>query len=1048
MYCALEKIERRLKEIHALIGREQSEALDFKFLEGECPGAERPEFDDRQWLRFQEGDWWGGYDRLAWFRAWASIPPRWRGKKLALRFRFGPRRKDGSTAECLLYANGRPLQGIDAWHEQAWLPPEHCQDGRLLVALKAWSGVPKVPERLRFELARLAWIDEAAERYYFLAENVLQSLRLLDENDLRRVQLQAVLEESMRRVDFLVPGSEAFYASLQSAWEFLSEGIARLERPEIKPRVIALGHSHIDMAWLWRLRHTREKAARTFATILHLMRQYPDFRFLHSSPQLYAFLKQDHPDLYERVKEKIAEGAWSINGGMWVEADCNLTGGESLVRQFLFGRRFIREEFGQPGELLWLPDAFGYPASLPQIARKSGMRAFLTTKLSWNQFNRFPYDTFTWRGLDGSELLTHFVTAPAPGAWFFTYNGRLEPSEVKGLWEQYRQKGANDELLLLYGWGDGGGGPTQEMLEAARALRNLPGIPEVRLGTAEEYFERLERRLEGKSLPVWDGELYLELHRGTYTSQAFNKRANRQAEVLYHNAEWLAALASVLPTGYDYPAEALGAGWELILLNQFHDILPGSSIRQVYEDSREHYAEIRRIGEKALEEARASLLRAIACDGESLVVFNPLPWERGGLVEIPWSERLAGKALLLPGGQRSLLQEVRDGGGRSVLLEAEGVPPLGYRAFPLTAYEGEQPAAGGDELLVTPRLLENACYRIRLNERGQIASLFDKRNGREVLAPGRRGNLLQAFEDKPKDFDAWDIDIDYQEKGWEIDDLVETCVEEAGPLRGSLLLRWRFHDSLITQRLTLYRRSARIDFRTEVDWRESQVLLKVAFPVAVRSTRATYEIQFGAVERATHWNTSWDYARFEVAGHRWVDLSEGNYGVSLLNDCKYGHDVRDNVLRLTLIKSAVSPDPAADRGEHRFTYSLLPHAGDWKAQDVLQEAGDLNNPLFCGEIPARQAGRLPQAFRFAGVDAEHVVVETVKKAEQGEAWIVRLYECQQSRAGRVRLRFGLPIARAAECNLVEEEERPAEFQGEALFFPIQPFEIKTFKVWF
>ena len=794
------------------------------------------------------------------------------------------------------------------------------------------------------------------------------------------------------------------------------------------------------------VRHAREKGVRTFTTALHLMRQYPEYRFMHSAPAAYKNLEADDPPLFERVKAKIAAGEWEITGGMWVESDTNLPNGESLVRQFLLGRRYIREKFGQDTSVLWLPDVFGYSGALPQIAAKSGIRTFMTTKISWSQINRFPYDTFHWRGLDGTELLTHFVTTPDSSAWFYTYNGQAEPRDLKGLWDQYRQKDVNDELLHLYGWGDGGGGPTQAMIESALALNNLPGLPRVELGTAEPYFQRLHERLANQVLPVWDGELYLEYHRGTYTSQAFNKRANRKAEVLYHQAEWLCSLAAVL-TGAPYPAASLRSGWERLLFNQFHDILPGSSIHDVYLDCREDYALINEVGETAVRQALAALLPEIKTDAPSVVVFNPVGWARAGLVTVPLGD-LEGQPL---SATETQVVEHATSGRRQLLVavpetpfDFPRIPAYGYRAVPLDSAD----RLADSPFIITPTRLENRFLSVTLNDRGQLTSVFDKDVEREVLAPGARGNSFQAFEDKPMNFDAWDIDLYYQEKMREVDDLIEAVVEETGPLRGVLRLRWRFHDSVITQRLTIYRDQPRLDFRTEVDWRQSQVLLKVAFPVNIRATRATYDIQFGSVERPTHWNTSWDYARFEVVAHKWVDLSEGNYGVALLNDCKYGHDVRDNVMRLTLIKSAIDPDPTADQGHHEFVYSLFPHGGDWRTGGVVEQGYALNYPLHGAVVPAQPLGRLPTAYCFAGVDAEHVVVDTVKQAEDDGAWIVRVYECGQTRNNGLVLSLGQPIARAVETNLVEEEERPMAHNGNQLTFAIQPFEIKTFKVWF
>ena len=1072
MFFTVEKIEKQLAEIKSAMYRGAQDIPRFKFMQSEDPQAVGEEahtasFDDRRWADFCIGDAWGGYDLYAWFRAWVSIPEGWRQNKLALKFLVGPRDGGNSTAETLLYVNGKPLQAVDVWHEEAWLPPEYSQQDCILVSLRSWSGVLGVPDHRRFKLAQLLWIDEETERFYYACTGILRSVKTLDENDLRRIRLVQALNGAFHRVDFYKPKSQDFYTSVAEAGAYLREQTAGLESiNELKPKVVGIGHAHIDLAWLWRLHHSREKAARTFSTALHLMRQYPEYRFLHSSPQLYKFIKGDNPEIYARVKDRIAAGQWEINGGMWVEADTNLPSGESLVRQFLLGRRYVRQEFGVEMDTLWLPDVFGYSWALPQIVKGCGMKYFLTSKISWSQFNRFPYDTFFWRGIDGTELLTYFVTTPEDSSPFYTYNGQLQPTEVKGTWDNYRQKDINDELLSLYGWGDGGGGPTREMLESARALKNLPGLPSVEMGKAGLFFQRLEQRLQGRDVPVWDGELYLEYHRGTYTSQAQNKRFNRKSEVLFHNAEWLSALADIL-TGQDgYPAADLQEGWELLLLNQFHDILPGSSIRQVYEDSREDYRRIAEIGEQAIEAAVERLAPRIGAPQESLLVMNPTSWKRDDLVELPWSEDLDGKTVLDEQGRPTPVQIAGQVGERTVLLEVSGAPALGYQVYPLVPTEDSVRAvkdarntrraqaarpAGQvpeNEISIAPDWLENRYYRIRLNPQGQLTSLWDKVNDREVLAAGKRGNLFQAFEDKPMNFDAWDIDIYYQEKSREIDDLVEGVVEECGPLRGSLRQSWRFYDSRITQRIRIYRSSSRIDFVTEADWREQQVLLKVAFPVAVRPTRATYDIQFGSIERPTHWNTSWDYARFETVAHKWVDLSEGDYGVSLLNDCKYGHDVKDNVMRLTLIKSAIQPDETADQGKHQFTYSLLPHAGGWREGGVAKQAYALNNPLLLTYITASLGELLPDRFQLAEVDSANIVIETVKKAEDGDAWVIRLYENRQCHTSGACLRFGRPLRRALACNLVEEDEQEIAYSGETLIFSIAPYEIKTFKVWF
>src|SRR5690606_30247646 len=498
--------------------------------------------------------------------------------------------------------------------------------------------------------------------------------------------------------------------------------------------------------------------------------------------------ESDHPEVFARVRERIASGDWEITGGMWVESDTNLPSGESLVRQIIHGKRYIKDTFGVDSKVLWLPDVFGYSAVLPQLLLKSGLPNFVTTKLSWNQFNRMPHDTFRWRGIDGSEVLAHFITTPERNSRHYTYNGELDPREVAGVWREYAQKADNDELLVAYGWGDGGGGPTKEMLEAGRVMRDLPGLPQVRAGHVEPYFERLAARVTDRSLPVWDGELYLEYHRGTYTTQAALKRDNRRNEVRLHDAEWAASLAAIL-TGAEYPD--LTEAWELLLYNQFHDVLPGSSIAPVYEDSAKDQHRIAALAEDAYSQAASSLAgggrgpsaEAGAAAPAEALLLNSLSWPRGGVVAVPWSADLDDAGVIGDDGAALQAQTVTEGGERLRLLAVPAVPAMGFRHLHLTATAASDPAAA--EMVVTPRLLENGHYRLELDDHGHLSRLYDKTHDREVLAPGARGNVLQYFEDKPLAFDAWDIDPYYQESLREVTDLVEAVVEESGPLRGA-----------------------------------------------------------------------------------------------------------------------------------------------------------------------------------------------------------------------------------------------------------------------
>ena len=1114
MYFTVEKIASRVRELQGYIYRHRMPVRGLRYIvagQGAMASAKyaaedvsKPEYDDSEWLELTPGARWGGRDVTIWVRGRFGIPEDWRRSygNVALHIHLSERQGRGGGPEGLLYVDGAPIQGIDVNHTEAILPASVVNSGdgnEKILTIKATSGMHG--SYYTFETAELVLIDKDVQDLYYLLNTGIGTVNVLGDNSPQGSALLNVLDEATRLIDWRKPGSNMFYDSAKNAANYLRSALAGLSREGIRPKVVCVGHSHIDVAWLWPLRHTREKCARTFSTVTNLMDLYPDYYFIQSQPQLYKFIKEDHPEIYARIKEKVASGQWEPTGGMWVEADCNLISGESLVRQFLFGTRFFREEFGKECKVLWLPDVFGYSWALPQIIKKSGLEYFMTTKISWSQYNRPQYDTFSWRGIDGTEVLTHFITTPAnDDVWFYTYNGDISPKTIKGIWDSYREKRLNDELLLSFGHGDGGGGPTRSMIETAKAFKEIPGMPEVELGKAEPFFDRLAERVKGEPhLPVWDGELYLEYHRGTYTSQAQNKRANRRSEILYHDAEAFSSLAHAMGRKFSYPQKDLNHGWELILLNQFHDIIPGSSIREVYEDSEKQYEEIMNIGHGTLRAALDHIVKDMELKKEAIVVFNSLSWERSDVVVVPWNPAFEGKVFVDSEGRkvRSQVVESACGAGASsdtckeLLLFVEGIPALGYKAIYLEddspsccqdaddgspscrrdadsvvpdcqspASSSSECSCGECEISVTPAKLENSFFNITLNSSGQIKSVWDKIRDREVLAPGERANVLQVFEDKPLRFDAWDIDIFYKEKMWEVTDLAEVTVEEEGPERGVLRLVWRFMDSVITQRMTIYRSIARVDFRTEVDWRESQMLLKAAFPVDIRATKATFEIQFGNVERPTHWNTSWDFAKFETCGHKWVDMSEGGYGVSLLNDCKYGHDVKDNVIRLTLLKSAINPDPKADKRHHVFTYSLYPHAEDWYRGRTVNEAYSLNYPLAAVYVGAcvgygassalgsgRKQGTLPDTFSFASSNAQNVIVETVKKAEDSDAIVVRVYE-YGNRRGPVTLTFGFPIKDAKECNLVERNESPARFDGRNLDFFIKPYEIKTFLVKF
>ncbi|MDK2907476.1 MAG: alpha-mannosidase [Petrotoga sp.] len=980
----------------------------------------KPEFNNSiNWKKIEKEEKWGGYDKVFWFRKNIELPENIGEERLFLRVsleKVGDLDVIPDYPESLLFVNGQFVQGIDKYHKEAIISPKIVQGNVLRIYLRSWTGL-RGELNYTFSGLELYKIEKYSQKYYFLAKNILDTIDQLNENDIVRVKLFNILNESYKRINFTKPRSKEYYESIKGSYSFLQEELKKLRNFKMdSPKVVLTGHSHIDMAWLWTVLHTREKAQRTFSTVLNLMQEYPEYIFMHSSPALYKFLKNDYPELYEKVKQKIKEGRWEATGGMWIESDSNISPGEFLIRQILFGKRFLKEELGVDSNVVWLPDAFGYTYALPQIIKKSGMKYFATTKISWNEINKFPYDTFWWKGIDGTKILSHFITTPDKNNYFYTYNGMVEPFTIKGIWDNYKQKDVNEELLLVFGWGDGGGGPTYEMFENYRAIKEIPGLPQVRMGRVEDYFERLEERIRDKNVPVWDDELYFELHRGTYTSQAFVKRENRKSEVLYHNAEFLNSMAMNLLKDFDYPKNSLIEGWELLLLNQFHDILPGSSIREVYEDARKDFEKIKVIANKEVERAISVISKEIKSEEDSLVIFNTTAFERDEIVE-------------LENGKKTLIREI---------------PSFGYKSIKVSDLEQRQI---DEKMIVKEDYIENRYYIIEFNEKGQIKRLYDKENKREVLEEGKLGNVLQAFEDKPYFFDAWDISPYFNEKMKEVTDLIEAKVEEVNPLKGVLQFSWRFYDSTIKQRVIVYNHTRRIDFDTHVDWKERQVLLKTAFPVNIRSTKATYNIQFGNIERSTTNNTSWDIAKFEVPAQKWADLSETNYGVSLLNDCKHGYDIKENVMRLTLLRSPIEPDETADRTEHIFIYSLLPHAGTWRDSRVIQESYKLNYPVIVKKLEKNEEGSLPDNFSFIKVHDPDVVIETIKKAEDDDSVLVRLFEGKGSRKSEVEIEFFRSIKKAVECNLIEQEEKELTFKDNKIVFNITPYEIKTFKVW-
>lgn len=1037
MFYTIDKLRNRIHELDDYRYRDKVELEYFNTkLNGDRDIA--PNIPTEYDGVIKTGEIWKGRDLYLWMQKEVDIPSNWENKNVVGIFDFGETGAGNNSGfESLFYLNNKPYQGVDSNHKEVFLPKD-INGTRVELIFRLWTGlegggIPREQEH-RINRAQLAWLDEKVDDLFYNASVILETIGELDEYSPDKVHLTKILNNAFKLIDWAYPGNEDFYNSLHEASDYLNKEIDKIDKHSVV-NVTCIGHTHIDVAWLWRLKHTREKCARSFSTVLRLMERYPEYIFLQTQPQLYEYVKNDYPELYEAIKQKVKDGNWEVDGGMWLEADCNIPSGESLVRQILVGSRFIKEEFNKDVEYLWLPDVFGYSWALPQILKKSGIDMFMTTKISWNQYNRMPHDTFKWRGIDGSEILTHFITTPEPwsqpGSWFYTYNGRLTPKTVKGVWDAYTDKGITNDLLVSYGFGDGGGGVNREMLEYRKRLDKMPGLPNVKTGKASDYFRCLKEKVEKTEeyVHTWDGELYLEYHRGTYTSQAYTKMMNRKLELLYRETEWLSTVACLTNNDWSlYDNNEITKGWKTILRNQFHDIIPGSSITEVYEDAKQEYKEAEDIAldiQNKLEEIY------INKDEHTWTIVNNSNWDRNESIDIKCDED---GSFYDEDGNKLKYQRNKD----EYTVEIKNIPALGYKRIILKIDDVQDDNNSVfeycDGKISTPK------YNIEWNEYGQLTSIYDKENKREVLAKGERGNVLQMFEDKPMAHEAWDIDIFYQEKMREVKDLQSVELIEDGNIKAVIRFKYKYMNTTISQDMIVYANSNRIDFKTNVDWREKKQLLKVAFVVDIRSTMATYDVQFGNVKRPTHWNTSWDRARFESVAQQWVDLSERNYGVSLLNNCKYGHDIKDNVMRLTLLKSATHPDPVQDQGEQNFTYSLLPHSGDFIDGNTVKHAYELNQPLKSIKGMLKSEVK-KQLFKF---NDANILVDAIKKAEDEDMIIIRFHDYSGSRQN-VSIDSDYEITGWMETNLMEKPIENLRNEN-SINVVVNPYEIKTLMI--
>ncbi|MDF2672798.1 MAG: glycosyl hydrolase 38 domain protein [Clostridiales bacterium] len=1024
----IEKIERILDDIKKTIIKNKVEILSFKMKEGTFKGGEILELDDSDWDNYECGCLWGGYDKSVWFRLKLKLPESFKKEMVYISVQTGREGQwDALNPQFLLFENGQLKQGLDVNHREAVIrEKDQSDDDYISLALHGYSGLF---EKKCILESCIFTINEEIKRLYYNILVPLECAKLFNEDDKNRIKIVSLLEETIALLDTRNLESKNFFDSANNANVFIEEQLYGSINND-GPIITAIGHTHIDIAWLWTIDQTREKAARSFSTVIELMKKYPFYKFMASQPVLYNFVKEDYKSLYEKIEQKISEGQWEADGVMYLEPDCNLPSGEALIRQCYYGVKFFSDEFNVKCNTLWLPDVFGFNGNLPQIMRGCGIKYFATTKLDWNDANRLPHDTFVWKGIDGSEVLAHLITTceyTPDNSKKTRYEGVLNPSHVLGTWHRYHDKEISNEVLLTYGYGDGGGGPTKEEMEyGSRLIKGIPGMPVVKTGFQSDFFKRLENNLaSAKNVPKWYGELYFEYHRGTYTSMAKNKKYNRKSEVLVGIAEYLGTLNNIL--GGVYPREDIEKAWKIILLNQFHDILPGTSIKAVYDESHRQYKEVLNNLEGLIQSLMDNICKNINIDNPSIVVFNNSPFIKEGLIET--------EGLMLKNDNGILPYQKLENG--KTLISVPNIPSKGYKLLSIS----NKSESIKNPLIINENHMENEYFNIKFNDSMEIQSLVYKPLKREVLKKGQLGNVITAYEDRPSRWENWDIEIYYKDKSWQISKVLESRIIEVGPIRGGILIRRGFESSEIIQKIFIYNNIPRIDFDTTIQWKEKDILLKTNFPIDINSNKANFDIQYGNIERNIHENTSWDAAQFEEWQHKWVDISEDDFGVSILNDCKYGGSAKFDNLTLTMLKSGTYPNIDADRETHHFVYSLYPHDGNFKNGGTIKEAYNLNIPLYTF-MKDNSHGMLRQNISMISSDKENIIVEVLKMSEDKSGYIARIYECSNRRT-KANIKFAFPMLEAFECDMLENINDKLVCDNSQLNLNFNSYEIKT-----
>ncbi len=936
--------------------------------------------------------------------------------------------------QCQVYLDGEIAQAFDGFHRELYLPKKNRSD-EFTIHVNAYTA--EIERQLGIALIWCNRHDAAADLYFDL-DNAFEAALRLDEHDTTRHRAFNIIDAALSALD-LRARDKSFDYSVQSAKDIAQD---LFDADIAVPTITAVGHTHIDVAWLWPVKQTREKMIRSMSTACKLLDENPDFTFMYNQCVLFDWLKEDAPELFERIKKHVQSGRFEIEGAMWLEPDVNLISGESLIRQILYGFQYQQSEFGVTPRTLWLPDTFGYTATIPQLMKGANLDIFVTSKCSWNDTNRMPYDTFEWQGIDGSNVTAFLITSQPDHLGRNNdprtdYGHKLDVSTAVGSWNRYEPKALNDDVLMPFGHGDGGGGVTQEMIENARRMsKGLSGAPKVRMEGITPYFERLREKIASSptAFPRWVGELYLEFHRGTLTSLAKNKRHNANAEHLMRELEWLAVLARRDGADIDAVKATIAKLWRIVMLNQFHDILPGTSIPEVYEDSDRDYAELFKLGA----ELKAQLLSQISTDGDLL--FNDLGVaRRNALVEIDSPDQA--KTVDFGFGAKALQKIHRANGSSHLAAPIDWALPVSANAVTIIDSEPQTES----HLSVSETHLENQKLRVEFDKQGNVTSIFDKAANRELIKGDTIANQLTVYEDKPLRWDAWDIDWFYEEKSWKVDAPTQIDVIEKGPHRAAIRLTRTYKNSTITQIISLGENAELIEFDFFADWKESQSLLKAEFEFDIQTDHVKSQIQFGHVSRATHRNTSWDAARFEASMHRWVAFEEEDYSIAILNDCKYGYSAKDTSLGITLIKSGTYPHPTADQEQHICRYAVSPVSGNNRTAKINRRAADFSKPLRVQLGSRNRQHNEVEQVPLLQWDQDNIILHSVKPSESGDAVVFRLCE-ESGRRTSTSLKLDERLLDPSLTNLLEEDIKPIPVDTSGAFeLQLKPFEIVTIK---